>query len=136
MRKSKMKFKKIVKENARDEWEDLKRHWTASSKPKGQREFDQAAEWDKAHPEITCDRCGFASRNEDYFRVEGDEVLCDQCRRGMNESRKPTKKSQKKEQWWFDIPGAKYYYHGDWADPEVVYKGFSLNYWDIQEGLY
>ena len=129
-------MKRIKNEGAREEWEDLKRHWTASSKPKGQREFDQAAEWDKAHPEITCDRCGFASRNEDYFRVEGDEVLCDNCIRGMNESRKPTKKAQKKEQWWFDIPGAKYYYHGDWADPEVVYKGFSLNYWDIQEGLY
>lgn len=54
----------------------------------------------------------------------------------VKEARKPVKKSQRKQQWWFDIPGAKYYYHGDWADPEVVYKGFSLNYWDIQEGLY
>jgi hypothetical protein len=52
------------------------------------------------------------------------------------ESKKPMKKAQKKEQWWFDIPGAKYIYHGDWSDPEVVYKGFSLNYWDIQDGLY
>lgn len=82
-----MDFRKIVKENARDEWEDLKRHWTASSKPKGQKEFDQAAEWNKAHPELTCDRCGFTSRNEDYFDVDGDEILCDKCRRGsVNES--------------------------------------------------
>jgi hypothetical protein len=53
----------------------------------------------------------------------------------MNEARKPMKKAQKKQQWWFDIPGAKYIYHGDWSDPEIQYKGFSINYWDVEEGL-
>ena len=132
-------MKMMKNEGAREEWEDLKRHWTASSKPKGQREFDQAGEWNKAHPELTCDRCGFTSRNEDYFEVAaGGDIVCGDCRHKMamtNEARKPMKKA-KKEQWWFDIPGAKYIYHGDWSDPEVVYKGFSLNFWDIQEGLY
>ena len=80
-----MKFKKIVKEGAREEWEDLKAHWTASSKPKMHDQFEYNREWNKAHPELTCDRCGFASRNEDYFDVDGDEVLCDKCRRGMTE---------------------------------------------------
>jgi len=42
-----MKFKKIVKEGS------------------------------EMHPEITCDRCGFTSSQEDYFGIEGDEILCD-----------------------------------------------------------
>ena len=127
-----MKFKKIVKEDAREEWEDLKAHWTASSKPKMHDQFKAAGEWFKAHPELTCDRCGFTSRNEDYFGIEGDEVLCDKCRRGTaNEARKPTRKPN----WWHDIPGAKYISHGSWSDPEVTYKGFSFSYWDVEEGL-
>ena len=216
-----MKFKKIVKEDAREEWEDLKAHWTASSKSKMHDQFKAAGEWNKAHPEITCDRCGFTSRHEDFFGIEGDEILCDKCRRGMNESsdlddyeigqkmqdfadenipevrsvvtgsspgmiyvvinpdvvimadeakeiarelisasgargyryagvnkadpyiiiarrgmsNEASKPMKKKEQWWFDIPGAKYIYHGDWSDPEVTYKGFSLNYWDIEDCL-
>ena len=132
-----MKFKKIAKEGAREEWEDLKAHWTASRKPKMHDQFEYNREWNKAHPEITCDRCGFTSRYEDYFGIEGDQILCDKCRRGMNEARKPTKKAQKKEeQWWFGIPGAKFIYHGDWSDPEIQYKGFSINYWDVTDGLY
>lgn len=127
-----MKFRKIVKEDAREEWEDLKAHWTASNKPKMHDQFKAAGEWNKAHPELTCDRCGFTSRHKDFFGVKCDEILCDKCRREMaNEARKPIKKSK----WWFDIPGAKYIYHGDWSDPEVIYDGFSLNYWSIEEGL-
>lgn len=36
---------------------------------------------------------------------------------------------------WFDIPDAKFIYHGDWSDPEVIYRGISLNYYDIEAGL-
>lgn len=53
----------------------------------------------------------------------------------VKETKKPMKKAQKKEQWWFDIPGAKHIYHGDWSDPEIQYKGFSINYWDVIEGM-
>lgn len=49
----------------------------------------------------------------------------------VKEARKPMKKSQ----WWHDIPGAKYIYHGDWSDPEVTYKGFSFSLYDIEEGF-
>ena len=54
----------------------------------------------------------------------------------VNEAKKPMKKSQKKkQQWWLDIPGAKYIYHGDWSDPEVTYMGFSFSYWEVEDGL-
>ncbi len=53
----------------------------------------------------------------------------------VKEAKKPMKKSQRKQQWWFDIPGAKHIYHGDWSDPEIQYKGFSLNYWDVIDGM-
>ena len=36
---------------------------------------------------------------------------------------------------WFGIKDAKFIYHGDWNDPEVEYKGVSLNYWDVESGL-
>ena len=36
---------------------------------------------------------------------------------------------------WFGIKGAKYIYHGDWADPEIQYDGMSLNYFDVEEFL-
>ena len=36
---------------------------------------------------------------------------------------------------WFGIKDAEFIYHGDWNDPEVEYKGVSLNYWDIESGL-
>lgn len=216
-----MKFRKIVKEDAREEWEDLKAHWTASSKSKMHDQFRDVGAWNKAHPVITCDRCGFTSRHEDFFGIVGDEILCDKCRRGMNESsdlddyeigqkmqdfadknipevrsvvtggspgmiyvvlnpdvyimadeakeiarelisasgargyryagvnkadpyiiiaRRRVNESIKsakkmKNNWWHDVPGAKYIYHGDWSDPEVQYMGFSFSYWDVEEGL-
>lgn len=49
----------------------------------------------------------------------------------VKEARKPMNKSQ----WWHDIPGAKYIYHGDWSDPEVTYKGFSFSLYDVEEGF-
>ena len=49
--------------------------------------------------------------------------------------RKSRTHSKDAEKWWFDIPGAKFIYHGDWNDPEVDYKGVSLNYYDIEMGL-
>lgn len=36
---------------------------------------------------------------------------------------------------WFGILGAKYIYHGDWADPEIHYDGVSLNYNDVEDML-
>lgn len=92
------------------------------------------------HPEITCDRCGFTSRQEDYFDIEGDEILCYRCRRGIaSEAMKKRSRSRRNSndaaKGWFGIKDAKFIYHGDWNDPEVVYKGVSLNYWDIESGL-
>lgn len=32
--------------------------------------------------------------------------------------------------------GIEYVSHGAWADPELVYDGKSLNYWDIEDALW
>ena len=29
-----------------------------------------------------------------------------------------------------------YIYHGEWCDPELIYKNKSLNYWDIEDMFY
>lgn len=46
------------------------------------------------------------------------------------------KKITKEEDNWYGIKGATFIYHGDYCDPEVEYKGVSLNYWAIQDGLW
>ena len=33
------------------------------------------------------------------------------------------------------IPNTKFVWHGEWSDPEVIYKGKSINYWDADEHL-
>ena len=41
------------------------------------------------------------------------------------------KKGIRGDKDWFGIEGARYIDHGEWADPEVSYKGKLINYWDI-----
>ena len=36
---------------------------------------------------------------------------------------------------WYGVPGAVFVYHGDWSDPEIIYKRKSINYWDAEESL-
>lgn len=37
---------------------------------------------------------------------------------------------------WRGVKGAIYVWHGEWSDPEIIWKGHSLNYWDVEEGLW
>lgn len=37
---------------------------------------------------------------------------------------------------FYGIPGIKFISHGEWSDPEVEYKGYTFNYWDIEDSLY
>ena len=55
----------------------------------------------------------------------------------MNEAKKKRSRRHSNDaaEGWFGIKDAKFIYHGDWNDPEVEYKGVSLNYWDIEAGL-
>lgn len=34
------------------------------------------------------------------------------------------------------VPGSTYIWHGEWADPEVLWNGVELNVTDIEEGLW
>lgn len=34
------------------------------------------------------------------------------------------------------VEGAIFVYHGDWSDPEILYKGHSINYWDAEDSLW
>ena len=37
---------------------------------------------------------------------------------------------------WRQVPGTRYIWHGSWADPEVVYRGYHLNVNDLEDYLY
>lgn len=34
------------------------------------------------------------------------------------------------------VPGALFVYYGEWADPEILYKGNEINYYDIEDILW
>lgn len=36
---------------------------------------------------------------------------------------------------FYGIDGVEYIYHGDWSDPEIKYKGYIFNYYDLEEML-
>lgn len=75
-----------------------------------------------------CDRCGRPTHDDTLVCI-GDQYLCPNCASGFwNEARK-------KSDNWMGVPGAKFIYHGDWADPEIVYNGFSINYYDVEQGF-
>lgn len=37
---------------------------------------------------------------------------------------------------FYNLKRVKFIYHGDWCDPEVIYKRKSYNYYDFEECLY
>lgn len=46
---------------------------------------------------------------------------------------KQTKKEDIYQQWWRGVEGIVYIDHGEWADPELEYKGKRFNYWSVEE---
>ena len=39
-------------------------------------------------------------------------------------------------QHFYSLKRIKYIYHGDWSDPELIYKKKHLNYYDVENILY
>ena len=37
---------------------------------------------------------------------------------------------------FYGISKVKYVWHGCWADPEVIYRGRSFNYWEVEDTLW
>ena len=42
----------------------------------------------------------------------------------------------KQKSWWMGIEGIEMIWHGTQADPELVYRGISKNYWEIENTVY
>ena len=40
------------------------------------------------------------------------------------------------EETYRGVPGSKFIWHGEWSDPEVLWKGISLNVNDIEDELW
>lgn len=53
---------------------------------------------------------------------------------GKNESIKRTPKLV--EGFYRGAKGVEFVGHGEWADPELIYNGYSFNYWDIEDALW
>lgn len=42
----------------------------------------------------------------------------------------------KKSDCYYGIYPLRFVYHGEWADPEIVYKGHTFNYWNVENFLW
>lgn len=38
--------------------------------------------------------------------------------------------------WFYGVPEVEFIWHGEWADPEVEYKGNTYNYYDLEDSLW
>lgn len=93
--------------------------------------------------EATCDMCGQEGHEDGFDIVPGYGNICPDCQeqvkkmggaKGEPISSKTMNAESKKPENWMGVPHSQFLYHGDWSDPEVYYKGFYLNYWDLIEG--
>lgn len=41
-----------------------------------------------------------------------------------------------KKTYWRGVKGVTMIWHGEWADPELVYKGCYANYWAVEDSLF
>ena len=48
---------------------------------------------------------------------------------------KKINESMNRKRFWCGIKGVYHLYHGEWSDPEVRYKNYICNEWDLQESL-
>lgn len=37
---------------------------------------------------------------------------------------------------FYDVPNTEFVWHGEWNDPEIIYKGFRINYYTIENSLW
>lgn len=44
--------------------------------------------------------------------------------------------AHRKYNYWLGIRGIRFIYHGEWSDPELQYKGKTVNFWDIETWAY
>ena len=82
---------------------------------------------------VECDGCGQIVHDDDV-EIVGDQVLCHNCISKYYRRNEYWQESGKSHNW-MGVPGAKFIYHGDWSDPEIVYDGFSINYVDVEDVL-
>lgn len=47
----------------------------------------------------------------------------------------PTRKELKSLPTWRGVKGTRYIWHGEWSDPEIYYKGYIFNVYDVEEGI-
>lgn len=38
--------------------------------------------------------------------------------------------------YWLGIRGIRFINHGEWSDPELQYKGKTVNFWDVEDWAY
>lgn len=75
--------------------------------------------------------------SEIYNYMSGDEIedFVEHIKRNydLNESKRINEEVVKT---YRGVPGSQFIWHGEWSDPEIIWKGKSLNYWDADEALW
>jgi hypothetical protein len=55
---------------------------------------------------------------------------------GANPINNVMKKNKSPWPLWMDIYGFRFVYHGDWADPEIVWHGYAMSTWYVEEPMW
>jgi hypothetical protein len=76
---------------------------------------------------VTC--CAINKSWKKYWTIKQKSL----CKLGIIEKSMNKKKDTN---WWMGIEGIEMIWHGTQADPELVYKGISKNYWEIENTIY
>lgn len=129
-------IKKEAKEISDADREQFKKDWKMlagrlkGSKPKGQKEFDafKKKPVDESPSSVECDGCGRIVHDDDV-QIVGDQVLCSNCRSGFWQE-------SKKSENWMGIPDATFIDTGSHSEPEVEYRGITLEYGDVDDNLW
>ena len=74
--------------------------------------------------------CVFSKSWKKYWAIKKKSL----CKLGIIEKSMSNKKQKKT--WWMGIEGIEMIWHGNQADPELVYQGIYKNYWEIENTIY
>ena len=88
--------------------------------------------WNLLNPSTRCTLrfCAINKSWKKYWAIKQKSL----CKLGIIEKSMNNKKQKKT--WWMGIEGIEMIWHGNQADPELVYQGISKNYWEIENTVY
>ena len=98
--------------------------------------FARMAELSDSHEKIYSNFFGTSASKLERLEKYLDGVEDEDIKESRYVFRRGRVLTEAARDYWHGIRGARFVYHGDWGDPEIIYKGTSLDYYDVDEAAY